>query len=114
MAEFLLVDRLFPRSVFYAPQAGERNNPGRGKQRAEMAEMRVTHTIAATVSSAFAAIIVGALTLNIRPTLAFGEEHLRMHIVQLCPHADQTPTCTTRLRRPRLESALRGRLIEVP
>ncbi len=38
-------------------------------------------TIAATVSSAFAAIIVGALTLNARPALAFGEEHLRMHIV---------------------------------
>ena len=44
-------------------------------------------TIAATVSSAVAAIIVGALTLNTRPTLAFGEEHLRMHMVQLCPHA---------------------------
>jgi hypothetical protein len=52
-------------------------------------------TIAATVSSAFAAIIVDALTLNSRPTLAFGEEHFRMHIIQLCLHADQTPTCIT-------------------
>jgi hypothetical protein len=38
-------------------------------------------TITATVSSALAAIIVGALTLDTRPTLAFGEEHLLMHIV---------------------------------
>jgi hypothetical protein len=38
-------------------------------------------TIAATVSSAFAAIIVGALTLDTRPALAFGEEHSCMHVV---------------------------------
>ena len=61
-----------------------------------------------------AAIVVGALTLNTLSALAFGEEHLRMNIVQLCPRADQTPACITRLRRPRLASALRGRLMGVP
>ena len=71
-------------------------------------------SIAATVNSAFAAIIVGVRRLDTRPTLAFGEEYLRMHIVQLCPHADQMPTCITRLRAPRLASALRGPLMEVP